>query len=43
MELKDFWSTTSPPFACTFSVDRLSIMALATSSLVRDQMSTTLL
>jgi hypothetical protein len=43
MELKDFWRTLPPFESCTSSPPSFSIIALATWSLVRDQMSTTLL
>ena len=42
-EFIDFWLTVLPSASVTFSVPMPSIIALATSSLVRDQMSTTLL
>ena len=42
-ELKEFCLTVSPLALMTSSVPSLPIMALATWSLVRDQMSTTLL
>ncbi len=42
-EFIDFWSTVLPSASSTFSVPMVSIIALAMRSLVRDQMSTTLL
>ncbi len=42
-EFIDFWLTSLPSASVTFSVPMPSIIALATCSLVRDQMSTTLL
>ena len=43
IELNDFWRTFSPVELSTSSLPSFSIIALATWSLVRDQMSTTLL
>ncbi len=43
MELNDFWRTLLPLMSVTSSVPSFSIMAFATWSFVRDQMSTTLL
>ena len=42
-ELNDGWLTSLPSASFFFSVPSFSIIALATWSLVRDQMSTTLL
>jgi len=41
MELNDFWRTLLPLMSVTSSVPSFSIMAFATWSFVRDQMSTT--
>jgi hypothetical protein len=43
IELNDFWRPSCPSAVGHFSVPSFSIIALATWSLVRDQMSTTLL
>ena len=43
MELNDACLTSLPPASRTVSVPSFSIIALATRSFVRDQMSTTLL
>ena len=43
MELNDFWRTLAPLASIASSVPSFSIIALATWSFVRDQMSTTLL
>ena len=43
IELNDFWRTFTPRESSTSSPPSFSIIALATWSLVRDQMSTTLL